>query len=76
MIQKDIKDIFRKLVRQDQRFNKNLDAAHNKYYKKLFKEKWELYDLDTNKMNPVEGHRQQRMKMMNDKIKHFKCKSA
>jgi hypothetical protein len=44
VIQKDMKDIFRKLLRQGDHFKKSLERAHNKFYQKIFKERKFLYD--------------------------------
>ena len=41
-----MKDIFRKLERQDDRFKKAMQVSHNNFYQKFFKEKRGLLEFD------------------------------
>jgi len=41
-----MKDIFRRLKRQDLRFNKQLEGAHEMFYKKILKHKKEMLGLE------------------------------
>lgn len=60
--------MFRKLGRHDQRFKKDLEVAHNNYYKKLFKEKWTIYELESDIPNDALNK--------NKMYGHYRCKSA
>lgn len=41
-----MKDIFRRLKRQDLRFNKQLEGAHDVFFKKILKHKKEMLGLE------------------------------
>lgn len=43
VIQKDMKDIFRKLMRQEIRFKHHLQQAHTRFFQKFFKQKRAMF---------------------------------